>query len=103
MILPGLTSWRSQVSTKSTTTMSTKGQIILPQAIRQRRRWGPGTRLVVEETQDGILLKAESTFAPTRPEDVFGSARRHAAALSLEDMDAAITREVKRRHARGRY
>jgi AbrB family looped-hinge helix DNA binding protein len=83
--------------------MSTKGQIILPQAIRQRRRWGAGTRLVVEETPDGVLLKAESTFVPTRPEDVFGSARRDAAALSLEDMDAAITREVKRRHARGRY
>jgi AbrB family looped-hinge helix DNA binding protein len=30
-----------------TTTVSTKGQVILPKAIRQRKHWEPGTRLVV--------------------------------------------------------
>lgn len=88
---------------KSTTTLSTKGQLILPQAIRQRRQWGPGTRLQVEDTPDGVLLKAAPLFAPTRPEDVFGSARRKGPAISLENMDAAIAKEVKRRRARGRY
>ena len=29
-----------------TTTVSTKGQVILPKAIRQRRNWAAGTRLV---------------------------------------------------------
>jgi AbrB family looped-hinge helix DNA binding protein len=31
---------------KPTTVVSTKGQVILPKAIRQRRRWDAGTRLV---------------------------------------------------------
>ncbi len=55
------------------TTVSTKGQVILPKAIRDRLQWDAGTRLVVQQTADGVLLKAlTTTFAPTRPEDVFG-------------------------------
>jgi len=40
-----------------TTIVSTKGQVILPKAIRDQRHWGAGTRLIVEETADGVLLK----------------------------------------------
>jgi AbrB family looped-hinge helix DNA binding protein len=58
--------------TRITTTVSTKGQVILPKAIREQRKWDAGTRLVVEDTPDGVLLKAAPHFSPTRPEDVFG-------------------------------
>jgi AbrB family looped-hinge helix DNA binding protein len=58
---------------KLTTTVSTKGQVILPKAIREQRHWSAGTELVVEDTADGVLLKAKPAFAPTRPKDVFGS------------------------------
>lgn len=54
----------------ATTTVSTKGQVILPKAIREGRRWLPGTRLMVEDTEDGVLLRAESRLATTRPKDV---------------------------------
>jgi AbrB family looped-hinge helix DNA binding protein len=87
----------------STTTVSTKGQVILPKAIRQRRNWAPGTRLVVEDTPDGVLLKAAPVFAPTRPEDVAGMLAYRGPPKTIEEMDAAITAELKRRHARGRY
>ena len=87
----------------STTTVSTKGQVILPKAIRDRRNWPAGTRLVVEETPDGVLLKAAPVFAPTRPEDVAGMLAYCGPPKTLEEMDAAITAEVKRRRARGRY
>jgi AbrB family looped-hinge helix DNA binding protein len=87
----------------STTTVSTKGQVILPKAIRQRRNWVPGTRLMVEDTPDGVLLKAVPVFAPTRQEDVAGMLAYRGPPKTLEEMDAAITAELKRRHARGRY
>jgi AbrB family looped-hinge helix DNA binding protein len=87
----------------STTTVSTKGQIILPKAIRERRNWAVGTRLIVEETPDGVLLKAVPVFAPTRPEDVAGMLAYRGPPKTLDEMDAAITAEVKRRRARGRY
>jgi AbrB family looped-hinge helix DNA binding protein len=88
---------------KLTTTLSTKGQVILPKAIRQHRNWGAGTRLTVEETSEGVLLKAAPLFAPTTPDEVRGSVRYSGPPVSLEDMDAAISEEVRRRHARGRY
>lgn len=85
------------------TTVSTKGQVILPKAIRDKRHWVSGTRLTVEETAEGVLLKAEPIFPETKIEDVYGMLRRDGPPISLEEMDKAITEEVRRRHARGRY
>ena len=90
-------------SERPTTTVSTKGQVILPKAIRDRLHWKPGTRLTVEDTADGVLLKAVPVFLPTRSEDVFGSLRHDGPPKTLEEMDAGIVAEVKRRHARNRY
>lgn len=86
-----------------TTTVSTKGQVILPKAIRERRRWAAGTRLVVEETSDGVLLKNAPIFAPSRPEDVRGMLAYKGKPKTIEEMNAGIEAEVRRRHARGRY
>jgi hypothetical protein len=59
--------------------------------------------LVVEDTPDGVLLKPAPVFAPTRPEDVAGMLAYRGPPKTLEAMDAALTAELKRRHARGRY
>ena len=83
-----------------TTTLSTKGQLILPQAIRRDRNWNAGTRLVVEDTADGVLLRRAAVFAQTLPEDVFGSLAYAGPAKSLGDMDAGVAAEARRRHAR---
>jgi AbrB family looped-hinge helix DNA binding protein len=88
---------------KPTTTLSTKGQIILPAAIRRRRHWDAGTRLVVEETPEGVLLKPAPLFKRTRVADVFGSLSHRGPPKTLDEMDAGIAAEVERRHARGRY
>ena len=88
---------------KQTTTVSTKGQVILPKAVRERRRWSAGTELVVEDTPDGVLLTEKPAFAETRPKDVFGSLPWKGKAKSVADMKAGIAAEAKRRHARNRY
>jgi AbrB family looped-hinge helix DNA binding protein len=88
---------------KPTTTVSTKGQVVLPSAVRERRGWSAGTELVVEDTPDGVLLTEKPAFAPTRPKDVFGSLPWKGKAKSLADMKAGIAAEAKRRHARDRY
>ena len=79
------------------TVVSTKGQIILPKAIREKRQWSAGTRLTIEETAEGVLLRASPIFPETTLDEVFGSMRYDGPALSLEDMDAAVMREAKRR------
>lgn len=82
----------------SIATVSTKGQVVLPNAIRRRRNWDAGTRLVVEDTPDGVLLKPAPAFAPTRPDAVFGMLPSAGAPKSLEEMDAGVLAEARRRH-----
>ena len=83
-----------------TTILSTKGQVILPKAIRQARHWDTGTRLIVEETPDGVLLKLAPAFAAARTEDVYGSLKHRGPPTSREEMDAAVLAEARRRHDR---
>lgn len=85
---------------RATTVVSTKGQVILPKAIRDGRGWCPGQPLVVEETQDGVLLRAASPFAPSRLEEVFGSLSHHGKRLSDRDIEKALRGAAKRRYAR---
>jgi len=87
------------ISSKLTTTVSTKGQVILPKAIRRNRNWNAGTRLVVEETDEGVLLKRASLFPETQIDEVFGLLRCDIPAKTSEEMDAAVLAEA-RRHAR---
>jgi AbrB family looped-hinge helix DNA binding protein len=91
------------VAKKPTTVVSTKGQVILPKAIRDGKGWRAGQQLIVEETRDGVLLRPASPFAPTRLEDVFGSLDAKGKHVSDKDFDAAVADEIRRRHARGRY
>ncbi len=84
-------------SAQMTTTVSTKGQVIIPKTVRQNRRWGAGARLVVEETADGVLLKSAPYFPPTNLDDVAGMLEYDGPPISIEDMDAAIETEARRR------
>ena len=83
-----------------TTTVSTGGQIILPEAIRQALNWEAGTRLVLEHTHGGVLLKPVPAFAETRPEDVFGSLESDGVSKSLVEMESGVLEEAKRRNAK---
>src|SRR5580658_3848144 len=40
---------RTEVLPMETTRLSTKGQIVLPKALRTSRAWKPGTEFIVEE------------------------------------------------------
>jgi AbrB family looped-hinge helix DNA binding protein len=73
-------------SPKRTTTVSTKGKIILPAAIRRRANWNPGTRLTMKETADGVLLKPAAVFPPTTAEQVFGSRNYQGKPKTLQEM-----------------
>lgn len=80
-----------------TTVISTKGQVILPKTIRDMRHWPAGTRLSVEDTPEGVLLKPVSLFPETDIDSIFGSLRYNGLPLSIEDMNAAVAQEAKRR------
>ncbi|CAD7051553.1 AbrB family transcriptional regulator [Pseudorhizobium endolithicum] len=79
-----------------TTTISTKGQVILPKVVRDRRDCNAGTKLIVEETPEGVLLKRAPIFPPTRPSDVFGMLRDKYSGKpkTIEEMDAGLLEAV---------
>jgi AbrB family looped-hinge helix DNA binding protein len=83
-----------------TTVVSSKGQVILPKAVRARRNWPAGARLVVEETAEGVLLRPAPLFATTDRAEVFASVKTSRPPLTIEQMDAAVADGVRRRHMR---
>jgi AbrB family looped-hinge helix DNA binding protein len=85
------------------TRLSTKGQVILPKAIRDRHRWKPGMALDIEDRPDGVLLKPVETKKKLTIDDWPGIVKYKGPPRTIEEMDAAIVKEVRRRHARGRY
>jgi AbrB family looped-hinge helix DNA binding protein len=86
------------------TRVSTKGQVILPAELRTKRGWHAGQVLEVQETPEGVLLKAAPMFARTTVDQVAGMlgppADGHT--RTIEEMDQAVLEEARRRHARGR-
>ncbi len=85
------------------TKISTKGQVVLPKALREKRRWKAGTRLTVEERPDGVLLKPVEKKKKLTIDDWTGILKYKGPPHTIEEMNAAIEKEVQRRHARGRY
>jgi AbrB family looped-hinge helix DNA binding protein len=83
-----------------TTRLSTKGQIILPKNMRTSRAWGPGTKLTVEETGQGILLRPDSRFPETGLHEVAGCLRSKrkpkTPGRSSIEMSTAFAREACR-------
>lgn len=87
----------------NTTKLSTKGQVILPQVIRETREWKPGTEFLVEEVAGGILLRPLKPFPASRLEDVAGCLRYSGRPRTIAEMNRAVEKETKARRDRGRY
>ncbi len=80
------------------TTLSSKGQVIIPKTLRVALQWGPGTQLEVHDTPEGVLLR------PCAPGTKVGlseglAAIRHRLAYSgptvaVEEMNAEVLRQA---------
>jgi AbrB family looped-hinge helix DNA binding protein len=77
-----------------TTKLSSKGQIIIPKALRETYNWQAGLEFMVIDTGDGILLKPVQTFATTTLEQVAGCLAYEGSSKSVDDMDKAVRQGV---------
>jgi len=77
--------------------LSSKGQIVLPKLVRDRRGWEVGTVLEVEEVSDGVLLRPVARSPVTFVEDLLGCTGYRGPRRSLADMEAAIRAEAKKK------
>lgn len=84
-----------------TTTLSSKGQIIIPKAIRDSHHWRSGEKFIIEEVPTGIILKPARLFPATTLEEGLGAAGYHGPEKSTEEMalgvDEALRKSWKKR------
>lgn len=73
-----------------TAALSSKGQVVIPKAIRDELGWGAGTRLVVVAGAAGVMLKAEPKKSGRRFEELIGRFRREGPPLSIEELCAPV-------------
>jgi len=78
-----------------TTKLSSKGQIIIPQLLRNSHQWKAGMHFTVVDTAEGILLKPQKILTETRLDEVAGCLRYQGKAKTLKEMDDAIKKGIK--------
>jgi AbrB family looped-hinge helix DNA binding protein len=79
-----------------TTTLSSKGQVIIPKEIRDSLGWRPGMKLVVENLSVGILLRSPTSFPATDLHEGLGCAGYAGACKSAAQMKEGIDRMIRR-------
>ena len=80
-----------------TTRLSSKGQVIIPKALRSRHNWKEGQELSVIDTGDGILLKPFPPFKKTGLDQVAGILKYSERPVTLDEMEAAIQKGAMER------
>lgn len=79
------------------TTLSSKGQIVIPRRIRQQHGWQPGVSFNIIDKDNTLIFEPINTKVQTKLEDVIGCVGYHGKKKSQKQMDAGIVEEVKRR------
>ena len=87
-----------------TTSLSSKGQVVIPKALRIARQWYAGMRFEVQETAEGLLLKPASADQKEPLKSGLAAIRKRIAysgsVVSIEAMNAAVLSEAARRSRR---
>ena len=80
--------------TLTTTRMSSKGQVVIPEEIRDRLGLQSGTQFVVVGDRDVVILKAISTPSMKEFDHLIAQARQQArkSGLKRSDVDAAVAK-----------
>ncbi len=82
-------------SERLTSVVSDKGQVILPKVVLERRDWPPGTKRVVEEMTDGVLLRRAPLFDAKQLSDVFAMLKTDDRRRTVEVLDSAVLRRTR--------
>jgi len=73
-----------------TTKLSSKGQVILPSAIRSANQWKAGVEFSVENTSEGVLLRPIKAFAATTLDEVVGCTGYAGKSHSVTDINKSM-------------
>jgi len=79
------------------TRLSAKGQVVIPKQMRVARGWHPGLELIVEATDEGVLLRPRDAVRTHAAAALLGCARYNGLRRSLAEMGAAVAQGARSR------
>ena len=85
------------MSSVATTRLSSKGQVVIPEAIRKRLGLEPGTEFVVLGSKDVVVLQKVTPPSLEDLDELLADARRHALKAGLKRSD--ISRVIRESRA----
>jgi AbrB family looped-hinge helix DNA binding protein len=74
----------------ATTSISSRGQVVIPMAVRKGHDWKPGTVLQVVDLGDAVLLRPVSLPRRTTLDELIGCLRFEGPPKTLDEMEAGI-------------
>ena len=80
--------------------MSSKGQIVVPREVREKRGWRDGTTLEIVDTARGVVLRSVSAPEALSVDALFGCIPYRGRKHSVAEMDRAVLAEARRRGVR---
>lgn len=80
-----------------TTSLSTKGQVVIPKDVREQHAWEPGTVFELVDQDGGVFLRPVKSLPETSLDELIGCTDYKGPPVSDEEMDAAIRREARSR------
>lgn len=84
-----------------TTKLSSKGQVIIPKALRSIHHWEPGLELMVIDTGDGLLLKPKAPFVSAELGEIFGMFKGRVSPKTDAEIEAALLEDIRRKWRAG--
>ncbi len=78
------------MSQTTKTKLSTKGQVVLPKSLRASHRWKPGTEFIIQDRDEGILLKPQTGAEARTWESIVGCVAYAGPRKSVKEMDEAV-------------
>jgi len=72
------------------TTISSKGQIVIPKQIRDRYQWRPGTELAVIDAAGGVRIEALQRGKTLTAGDVFACLQHKGKPLPIDRLAAPV-------------
>lgn len=70
--------------TTTTTTLSSKGQVVIPKEIRDELNWHAGTQLTLVSSASGVMLKAAPSKTGRKLADLIGLLQHTGTPLDTE-------------------
>ena len=81
-----------------TTRLSSKGQVIIPKAVRAAHSWKPGQEFEVRETSEGVLLRPRRPFPKAELNEVAGCLAYDGPPVPAGELNGTVA--LRRRHAK---